>query len=165
MNYFEPPHLITKQPNQVSVFLAGTIDMGNSIDWQLEVSQRLDNAYKSRIVVLNPRRKDWNSSWETKYTNAQFFQQVSWELNAMEAADLIIMNFLPTSQSPITLLELGLYARSGKLFVLCNQDYYRSGNVHVVCDRYKTPIYYNMDSLLSEIHPVITKKLQNEVFL
>jgi len=36
------------------IFLAGTIDMGNSVDWQKEVTEFL-NKYDGDLTVYNPR--------------------------------------------------------------------------------------------------------------
>jgi len=58
---------------------------------------------------------------------------VEWELSAQEAADL--MYFAPDTRAPITLLELGLFAKK-RLFVCCPDGYWRKGNVDVVCRRY-----------------------------
>lgn len=42
---------------------------------------------------------------------SDFEHQVNWELEHLEKADLIIMNILASSKSPITLLEMGLFMR------------------------------------------------------
>lgn len=133
-----------------SVFLAGTIDMGNSEDWQENLSIFFNN---NGWDVFNPRRENWDSSWEQKFENPQFYQQVTWELNALEQSDLIIMYFAPTSKSPISLLELGLFARSGKIKVVCPDGFYRKGNVEIVCNMYNIPIYNDLNSVLNKIIP------------
>lgn len=71
-----------------SVFLAGSIEMGKAVDWQTRVTKALEDL---DCVVLNPRRDDWDSSWEQKKENAQFRQQVEWELAALEHAQVIAM--------------------------------------------------------------------------
>ncbi len=129
-----------------SIFLAGSIDMGEAADWQMETCNFFAN---SNVNIYNPRRDDWDNSWEQSVNNPQFKEQVNWELNAMNKADLIIMNFLPQSKSPITLLELGLYADSNKIMVCCPDEFYRSGNVHIVCENYKIPIFKTMNELLN----------------
>ena len=50
----------------------------------------------------------------------QMEKHVEWELDALEMADSILLNFLPNALSPISLVELGLYVNSKKymLFVL-----------------------------------------------
>ena len=151
---FNPPNQITIADNRLikKVFLAGTIDMGNSENWQEKLINKLKEQTKGVLFaksyhIYNPRRTDWDSSWVQTFENPQFFQQVTWELDAMEKADYIIMNFLPDSKSPITLLELGLFAESGKLFVICPDEYYRSGNVQIVCNKYNIPLYKSIEEL------------------
>ena len=101
------------------VFLAGTIDMGRSADWQAALVARFRDSIGGRWLFFNPRRREFHAS------PAEMEYQVAWELAHLEAADLIVMNLLGDSRSPISLLEMGLYARSGKLFVACSPDYYR----------------------------------------
>lgn len=125
-----------------SIFLAGTIDMGGSRDWQAETIDLL-RASAGRYVVFNPRQKVWDPERE-----GEMDYQVNWELSHLEQADVILMNFLPESKSPITLLELGLFARSGKLRVVCPQEFYRYDNVRITCERYGVPIYGSVEAAL-----------------
>jgi len=149
MRVFKAPEPI--EINQYSsVFLAGSIDMGKADNWQTEVCNHFSGTDKN---IYNPRRDDWDNSWKQHIDNADFNQQVNWELAAMEKADMIITNFLPCSSSPITLLELGLFALSKKLMVCCPDEYYRSGNVHIVCNNYGIPLYKKLDQLLESIKP------------
>lgn len=67
-------------------------------------------ADQPEVLLLNPRRDDWDAGWKQDITDPQFFQQVSWELNGLDRADHIILYFVPGSKAPISLLELGLYA-------------------------------------------------------
>lgn len=115
------------------VFLAGSIEMGKAEDWQT----RLTNMLRDQdITILNPRRDDWDDTWEQKIEHPLFREQVEWELKAMEVADKIALYFSPGTFAPITLLEFGLHARSGKLIVCCPEGFYRKGNVDIVCARY-----------------------------
>jgi hypothetical protein len=70
---------------------------------------------------------------------------VSWELAAMDKADCILFHFLAGSQSPITLMELGLYADSKKVIVSCEDGFWRKGNVEIVCEKYSIPMYNTLD--------------------
>jgi len=121
--------------------------MGNSEDWQTKVSNSLVD---KPFTILNPRRVDWDSSWAQEFENPQFYQQVTWELNALDKADFIILYLLPDSKSPISLLELGLYANSGKLLVCCPDGFWRKGNVDIVCERFNVPVYENIEKLLHD---------------
>lgn len=135
-------------PVKTKIFLAGTIDMGNSENWQLKVEQELSN---KNCILFNPRRDDWNKDWKPISSDSNFRQQVEWELNALEKADIIIMYLAPNSQSPISLLELGLYAKSGKLKVVCPEGFWRKGNVDIVCEKYKVERFDTIDLLLEDL--------------
>ena len=122
--------------HRFKIFLAGTIDNGNSEDWQTSCYKHFAN---KSITVYNPRRDSWNSSMDSSINNPDLVEQVEWELDALRESNIILMNFLPNSKSPITLLELGLFAKDAKLVVICPDEFYRSGNVKVVCKQYGIP--------------------------
>ena len=132
----KPPTPLPDSFTNPTVFLAGSIEMGRAEAWQHIVETSLE---QRSITILNPRRDDWDASWQQELANPQFRAQVEWELAAQERADLIIMYFAPNTQAPITLLEFGLFARSNKLVVCCPTGYWRKGNVDVVCARYDIP--------------------------
>jgi hypothetical protein len=148
-NVIKAPQSVVKNSKKgfTKVFLAGTIEMGNSEDWQTKVTVILKDI---PYTILNPRRDEWDSSWEQKIENPQFYQQVNWELDALNKSDIIILYLLPDSKSPISLLELGLYASSGKLLVCCPEGFWRKGNVEIVCERYNIPLYENIENLLTD---------------
>lgn len=127
------------------VFLAGTIDMGNSVDWQAETKAWFEQR-QGRYILFNPRRGSWNGG-----ANGEMEYQVNWELEHLEQADIILMNILGSSKSPITLLEMGLHARSGKLYVACEPSYYRYDNVRITCSYYGIPLYSSLDELLEAL--------------
>ncbi|MEO7093817.1 MAG: nucleoside 2-deoxyribosyltransferase domain-containing protein [Polyangiales bacterium] len=132
MTVHYPPRPWQVEPGRPTVFLAGSIDMGAADDWQARLIARLGE----RVVALNPRRESWDASWRQSIDEPQFRQQVEWELDGLERADVIAMWFARDSKAPITLLELGLFARSGKVVVGCPGGFWRKGNVEVVCARY-----------------------------
>jgi hypothetical protein len=134
MILYAPQSIATRDHTKPSVFLAGSIEMGKAVDWQTSTAQTLVNR---GFNVFNPRRKDWDSSWEQKFENAQFNQQVTWELNALTHADYIIMYFAPDTKSPISLLELGKFGSEDKgMVVVCPDTFCRKGNVDVFCNFY-----------------------------
>lgn len=121
------------------VFLAGTIDNGSSDNWQDEVIQslqKLDDC--DNVTIFNPRR----DKWITDASDKEQRDQITWELERLEESDLIVMNILPDSKSPISLMEIGLYAHSKKIIVICPPEFYRFNNVYMVCTKYKIPLYY-----------------------
>jgi hypothetical protein len=144
MTYLPPQNIAIRNRALKSVFLAGSIEMGAAEDWQQSLGDWL---LTKNYNVFNPRRKDWDSSWIQTYENPNFSQQVKWELNALEKADIIIMYLDPGTKSPISLLELGLHANSKKLWVVCPDGFYRKGNVEVVCSQYDIPLFNNLEEL------------------
>lgn len=143
-----PPQALHVPLSVPSVFLAGSIEMGRASDWQSQVTAGLAEL---PVLVLNPRREAWDSSWEQTEENPLFHEQVSWELEAQERATLIAMYFDPATKAPVTLLELGLFARSDRLVVCCPEGYFRKGNVDIVCARYGVPRVATLEELVATI--------------
>lgn len=135
-NFLPPESTVDSLKFKYRIFLAGSIEMGAAENWQEKFLADLSYPPSSfKIAVLNPRRKDWNATWEQTIENPNFYQQVNWELDNLERATHIIMYFSPGTQSPISLLELGLYAKSGKLIVVCPEGFWRKGNVDMICNK------------------------------
>ena len=124
----KPPTPIEMDAHSPSVFLAGSIDMGQAENWQLQFEQAFVDV---DVCLLNPRREQWDSTWVQSINNPFFREQVEWELTGLEQASIVAIYFAPTSQAPITLLELGLTAHLGKVVVGCPEGYWRKGNVEI----------------------------------
>jgi len=135
--------------NKFKVFLSGSIDMGAAEDWQAKVVAALDS---NNIEILNPRREDWDSSWEQSLEDERFVEQVEWELNGLEDADLILVYFDPNGEAPITLMELGIHTKdkADKMIVCCPEGYFRKRNVDVMCRKYGIQQADNIDELIEE---------------
>ncbi|OAA56256.1 hypothetical protein SPI_07867 [Niveomyces insectorum RCEF 264] len=117
-----------------SVFLAGTTSRVDTTDWREVLSVRLS---ESPVTVYNPYRADWDSTWREDIDFAPYNQQVKWELDKQEKADIVVVYFHPATQAPISLLELGLCAQTpGKAIVLCPEGYWKRGNVQIVCQKF-----------------------------
>ena len=155
---YRPPMFIPEGDLGVTVFLAGSIEQDAAARWQDEITRDLLN---TDVTLFNPRRNRWDPTWEQRKTNFEFSQQVNWELDALDRSDFIAMNFDPETMSPITLLEFGFYAKSGKLLVCCPVRYQRRGNVEVMCERYGIELHDTYDSWYNAVVEKI-KKLQQE---
>ena len=139
----ELPSEVVDDQSFRKIFLAGTIDMGNSRDWQKEIYEMF-GGIEGRYILFNPRQENWDAS-----RPGEMDYQVRWELEHLEEADMIIMYILGTSKSPISLLEMGLHASSGKMYVICEPDFYRYDNVRITCEYYNVPLYTDLDSFLN----------------
>jgi hypothetical protein len=135
-----------------SVFLAGSIEMGNAVQWQGLLATMLSPL---PITVTNPRRGEWDPAATQEAKNDAFRHQVEWELSALEKVDVICFFFDVNTKSPVTLLELGLWAHSGKVVVCCDRRFWRAGNVHIVCERYNIPYVESFGELV----PAVTRML------
>jgi Nucleoside 2-deoxyribosyltransferase like len=134
----KPPAPLDVAAARPKIFLAGSIEMGAADDWQATLTAALADL---DVAVFNPRRDDWDSSWRQSIDDDRFRGQVEWELEGLERADLVAMWFARETKAPVTLLELGLTVRSGRLVVGCPEGYWRRGNVEVVCARFGAPLF------------------------
>ena len=136
MNLITSPETIVGYDTKIRVFLAGTIDNGNSVDWQQTV---IDEMKDYGVTLLNPRRKIWNPN------NQDLVAQINWELDALHYCDVIFMYFAPNSLSPISLLELGLFIDKKPMIIVCPKSFYRYINVKVVCEECNTQLYETLE--------------------
>jgi hypothetical protein len=135
-----------------SIFLAGSIELGKADNWQ----ERMVREFKDLdVAIYNPRRDDWDNTWTQSIDNEQFAEQVRWGLHHLERVTVILMYFDPNTKAPITLLELGLFAKTGKMIVCCPEGFYRKGNVDIVCERYGVTQVDTLDELVQATRDVI----------
>jgi hypothetical protein len=137
------------------LFLAGSIEMGKAIDWQAEVVEAFKNYY---MGVYNPRRDEWNAELPQKISCEEFRYQVTWEQRYLEKSNIVLMNLLPGTYSPISLLELGQLSAVSKdkiVVVVCPEDFWRAGNVEMVCILYRIPLYRTLAEGIAHIKTVL----------
>jgi Nucleoside 2-deoxyribosyltransferase like len=132
-----------------SVFLAGTTNKVDTVDWRESLSISLSDA---PVTIYNPYRADWDSSWREDINFAPYREQVEWELEKQGKADIVIVYFHPATQAPISLLELGICARvPGKALVVCPEGYWKRGNVQIVCKKFGVEMVDTVDGLKEAI--------------
>lgn len=148
MQVQKPPAPLAVPAGARAVFLAGSIEMGAADDWQSLLTAALSDR---DVVVLNPRRDEWDASWRQSIDEPRFRGQVEWELDGLERADVIAMWFAPATRAPITLLELGLHARGGKVVVGCPDGFWRRGNIEIVCARFGIPLRATWDAFVADV--------------
>ena len=127
MRVIQPPEKWdTEGSNSKRIFLAGTIDMGNSENWQKRIANELTNY---NVEIANPRRDDFDWTGAPIMDNPLFVEQVDWEYRHLMLSDLVLFYFADGSESRITLMELGLMAPQRKIIVKCSDKFNRQGNV------------------------------------
>ena len=137
------------------VFLAGSIEMGNCEDWQTQLTRELE---EFDVTLLNPRRDDFDVTQEQSKNNPYFREQVEWELYALTEADLIVMYLDPSTKSPISLMELGLF-KFKNIIVCCPDGFWRKGNVEIVCEMYGIQLLHNKSDLFEHCKWWIKKQI------
>ena len=149
-------HIISPDPSLPAdafpvVFLAGSIEMGAAEEWQTRMANAMEQAHPN-VYVCNPRRTQWDSSWAQSMDNPLFAEQVNWELDHLERADLAVFYFQPQTKSPITLMELGNRLAAQKphqhTVVCCPAGFWRKGNVDILCHRYGVQVFERFDDFL-----------------
>lgn len=127
-----------------AVFLAGTIDMGNSEDWQKEIVARLSGDGMA-LNVFNPRRPGF-----TQFDEDEQNFQINWELDRLLEKHIplksVLFNFLENSKSPVTMLELGICLEryGSRNIIVCPKGFYRYDNVKLTAERWGVRVYENM---------------------
>lgn len=161
MKSYKPTTNIANRTDDFAVFLAGSIELDTAIKWQKEVEDELEKL-GIPVNVFNPRRDGMDPNMSQDYDNPEFYHQVCWELNGLHRSDCIFMFFDPDCKSPISLLELGLFASSKKMIVVCPRGFWRKGNVDIVCEKYDVPLFDNLSSGIAYLKDVIVSRVINE---
>ncbi len=150
MTEVKAPDCYKNVPWSRILFMAGSIEMGAAVDWQKTTAAHLSDIHG--LLILNPRREAWDPSWEQSASNPVFNEQVTWELDGINCATTISFYFDGKTKSPISLLELGLVARTGKpVIIYCPKDFYRRGNVEVVANKYNLQLFDNESDWLESL--------------
>jgi hypothetical protein len=152
-----PPLIANPDDERLKIFLAGSIENGAAEKWQDRLIADIRHK-ELDVLVFNPRNKNWDSSLKQSASNEKFRNQVNWELNGIESADIVVFYFDPNTKSPISLLELGLVSgvndadlRFQDVLVCCPDGFWRKGNVEIMCERFNFPLYNDYNSFLAAI--------------
>ena len=121
------------------IFLAGSIDNRYFGNWRKKVIEEIGD----NNIILDPTNTNHD-----KLSDEEMKLHIQWELDALNMADIILLNFLPNATSPISLVELGMYITSGKLIVICPKEFYKNNYVTTLCKKYNVPIFLSMEKAL-----------------
>lgn len=143
------PEVYTPFQGDTKIFAGGGIT--GCPNWQNYLVNKIHtfSVKSDSLRIFNPRRNDFNilDTDETK-------KQILWEHNHLELSDAIIFWFPKDTLCPITLFELGKYAKSDKhLFVGCDPEYARRVDVieQLALIRPGIVVANNLDSIIHEI--------------
>ena len=134
----------------IKIYLAGTMDFsGISTDWQTKFIEGLVKCtdplngllmYKNtRWVIFNPHVPAQNPAAPT-LDNPEFVATMNWRLAMMRAADVIFVNIMNKSKSPIPVLEFGATLTSGKAVVRCGEQHMIYSTIRLYCENFQVPL-------------------------
>ena len=158
MKLVKPP-----EPTEIwdacTLFLAGSIEQDKATRWQDRVIAYLKDL---DITIWNPRRDNWDSSWEQDINNDAFREQVEWEWNALGSCDITVFYFDPDTKSPITLMEFGYITGLSceDVLVYCPKGFWRKGNIDVICSLNKIPVFETEEEFLKALRAKIISEIE-----
>jgi len=152
------PQPYTKPRNHPLLFLSGSISL-TTPTWQESLIASLSDT-PTPITILNPHRPDWDGSWRESLDFPPFVEQVNWELDGLENADVVAMYFGAHAKAPISLLELGItmgnVRRAGKKVVICcPEGYWKRGNVQIVAARAGVEVVGTVEELVVKVSGLV----------
>ena len=145
---FKSPEKTHKPEGFTSIFLGGSIENGKAELWQDLITEKIISK-NDKMVIFNPRRENWSAN--NSIDDPIFNEQLNWEFDHLRKSDLIFLYFQPGSYSPISLLELGLFADKSNIIVCCPEGFWRKGNVDFICDKFNLLKISHIDDLLDHI--------------
>jgi len=81
----------------------------------------------------------------------------------LEGADIIAMYLDPATTAPISMLELGLFARTGKLIVACPEGFPKKANVQYVCGKFGIEMLESVGELGRVLQTRVEKMTKGDV--
>jgi hypothetical protein len=131
-----------------SIFLAGSTARTDEPDWRETLKAALAHL---PVTIIDPVRTDWDSSWREDISFPPFREQTEWELDLQDQADIVVFFFHPRTPAPVSMLELGLCARSGRAVVGCPPGYWKKGNVDTVATRLGLKLVEDKEDLVEAV--------------
>ena len=134
----QAPSDLVPNPDEISIFLAGSIEMGKAKPWQDAVASQIARRTNQPIAFYNPRRTE-------DFTPDMEEEQIKWEQERLASCDYIFMHIQGDTKSPISLLEFGEFIGTGKLFIDVPKDFYRYNNVLLTAEQVGFPNHVSND--------------------
>ena len=141
----------------IKIYLAGSEDLNPSNEkWQDKLCNAMVTLTEGPNAISVFKGKNWifiNPMMTPQFdptpnmSNPEFVNKLTWQMDMMNAADGIFLNFLKRSVSPLPLFTLGQAVNSGKLVVRCSEEYFQYGLVNFICGRHQVPLLPNRSTV------------------
>lgn len=134
----------------IKLYLGGTMDFGSSEnDWQTKFQEgllKLTDPLKGLLmirgaqwIIFNPHVPPTMNLAPT-LDNPEFVSVMNWRMTMMDMADVVFLNIMNKSVSPIPILEFGSMVTSGKLVVRCGEANQIYSQIRLYCEKYNVPL-------------------------
>ena len=123
------------------IYLSGAM-LGS--DWQSKFIKKLGDL---RVDVFSPR---YPSSHIASVPDGIF----EWEMDHMSIANVIAFYFSPEDSCSSALMALGMYAKTDRVIVCCEDTFEHKGDIDALCEREDVP---QVDSLKTLIKATIAR--------
>lgn len=137
--------------DSVKIYLGGTMDFSGNVnnDWQqafIDGLAKLTDPIKGLLlikdlnfVIFNPKVPMQGPAGPT-LDNPEFLKIMNWRLQMQDLADLVFINIMKNSVSPIPVLEFGSLLGSGKLIVRASEMNQVYSHLRIYCEKYQVPL-------------------------
>ena len=136
--------------DSIKLYLAGTMDFGSANnDWQqkfIDGLVKLTDPLKGLLmyknvswIIFNPHVPPQNNI-AMNLDNPEFVSIMQWRMQMMDVADVVFVNIMNKSTSPIPVLEFGSLLSSGKLVVRCGEMHQIYSQIRLYCEKYQVPL-------------------------
>lgn len=135
-----------------SVFLGGRFSSDQTNDFREVIEQKLSDS--DGVILTASNQQDWVGSISEPCIEGdnQFTRHVVWGFLAQEEADMVVLYFDSESNSPTTMLELGLAVQyPDKIIVFCSDDFEQKATVDIVCKYNRIKQVHSIDAVVDEI--------------
>lgn len=98
----------------VTVFLAGTIEMGAGVRWHAKAAERIYRALQGKAggALMMPELAFYNPRRDDGFAPGMEERQIRWEQERLREADYVFMYLQADTKSPVSLLEFGQFIAS-----------------------------------------------------
>lgn len=134
----------------VKVYLGGTMDFSSSVnDWQqiwIDGLTKLSDPISGLLLIKNVNWIIFNPHVPPQQPlaptldNPEFVQTMQWRMQMQDIADLVFINIMNKSVSPIPVLEFGSLVTSGKLVLRCGEQHQIYSQIRMYCEKYNVPL-------------------------
>lgn len=137
--------------DSVKIYLGGTMDFSGNpeTDWQqafIDGLARLTDPIKGLLliknlnfIIFNPKMP-MNSPMAPTLDNPEFVNIINWRLQMQNLSDIVFVNIMKNSTSPIPILEFGSMLSSGKLIVRASEMNQSYSHIRIYCEKFQVPL-------------------------